>query len=418
MTEHVLVVGSGRDLPSRVRGALPGTETSVICRLEFLPKLREPTGHTRVIAVRHDAPAQEWVALAAAAHALHPFTRIATFGERDQDRCAAIGEALGLATHSPSTVELVHDKHKMRERLRAAGVDPTASALVADVDGLRAFVREHGLPCVVKPVRGAGSAGVAVVRQESDLDAAVDRAGGRFDGLPDAGVLVEQFHEGPQFSVEAFSECGEHQVVVITRKFSEPVHFVELGHVAPPAMSPEQEQDVHTFVARVLDALGVESGATHSEIILGSHGPRVIETHVRMGGDEIPALALDATGVDLADCVARQTVGEKVLPGIRAVLAGERPARSSAIWFAGPPVAGTLIEIGGLDEAARVEGVTTVELLARPGAVCGGLESSDSRLAYARALGRTADEAIAAARDAVAKLEFHITVRAVDDVTV
>lgn len=418
MTEHVLVVGSGRDLPSRVRSALPGTATSVICRLEFVSKLREVTGHTRVIAVRHDAPDEEWVALAAAAHALHPFTRIATFGERDQDRCAVIGEALGLSTHSPRTVALVHDKHAMRARLRESGVDPTASAMVADTAALRAFAREHGLPCVVKPVRGAGSAGVAVVREEGALDAAFARACGTFDGLPDAGVLVEQFHGGPQFSVESFSECGEHQVVTITRKFSDPEHFVELGHVAPAAMSPEQEQDVHAFVARVLDALGVESGATHTEIVLGATGPRVIETHIRMGGDEIPALALDVTGVDLADCVVRQVVGEKVLPGIRAVLAGERPDQSSAIWFAAPPAAGTLTEVGGLDIASQVEGVTEVQLLARAGAVGGGLESSDSRLAYARALGRTADEAVAAARDAVARLEFHMTVRAVHGVTV
>ncbi|MGZ8748064.1 MAG: ATP-grasp domain-containing protein, partial [Mycobacterium sp.] len=169
MTEHVLVVGSGRDLPARVRRALPGTETSVICRLEFVAKLREVTEHTRVIAVRHDAPDEEWVALARAAHELHPFTRIATFGETDQDRCAVIGEALGITTHSPRVVELVHDKHAMRIRLRGTGVDTTASAVVADLDALSAFVGEHGLPCVVKPVAGAGSAGVAVVRHDSEL---------------------------------------------------------------------------------------------------------------------------------------------------------------------------------------------------------------------------------------------------------
>ena len=84
---------------------------------------------------------------------------------------------------------------------------------------------------------------------------------------------------------------------------------------------------------RVLDALGVEFGATHTEIVLGDAGPRVIETHIRMGGDEIPALAFDATDVDLADCVVRQTVGEKVLPEIRAVLAKNGPpaARRSGL---------------------------------------------------------------------------------------
>ena len=418
MTEHVLVVGSGRDLPGRVRDALPGTQTSVICRLEFVAKLRCLTEHSRVIAVRHDAPDEEWIALAAAAHAQHPFTRIATFGERDQDRCAAIGEALGLSTHSRRTVRSVHDKNAMRAALRESGVDATASAVVADVEALRAFAFEHGFPCVVKPVCGAGSAGVAVVREESALAAAFARAGGDFDGLTTSGVLVERFHEGPQFSVEAFSECGEHQVVAVTRKFSDPANFVELGHVAPAALSTAQEESIHTYVTRVLDAVGVEFGATHTEVVLTPAGPRVIETHVRMGGDEIPSLAFDATGVDLAECVVRQTVGEKVLPGIRAVLAEERPARCSAIWFAAVPVAGVVTDVSGFDDARTVEGVTDVQPLVRPGDAVTGLESSDSRVAYARAVGNTADRALDSAREAVARLGFQVRVAAASTVTV
>ncbi|MGZ8801146.1 MAG: ATP-grasp domain-containing protein [Mycobacterium sp.] len=412
MTEHVLVVGSGRDLPARVRRALPGTETSVICRLEFVAKLREVTEHTRVIAVRHDAPDEEWVALARAAHELHPFTRIATFGETDQDRCAVIGEALGITTHTPRIVELVHDKHAMRIRLRETGVDTTASAVVADLEALSAFVGEHGLPCVVKPVAGAGSAGVAVVRHDSELAPAFERAGSRFDDLPDAGVLVEQFHEGPQFSVEAFSELGEHQVVSITRKFSDPISFVELGHVASADLTASQQEDVHDYVERVLEALGVEFGATHTEIVLTPAGPRVIETHVRMGGDEIPALTFDATGVDLAEYVVKQTVGEKVLPDIRAVLVEKRPARSSAIWFVAAPAAGVLADVSGVDEARDAEGVTEVELLVRPGSTIGALESSDSRVAYVRAVGETPDLAVDAARKAASHLEFQLRVRA------
>lgn len=418
MTEHVLVVGSGRDLPARVRQALPGTKTSVICRLEFVAKLRELTEHTRVIAVRHDAPHEEWVALARAAHEQDPFSRIATFGETDQDRCAVIGEALGITTHSQRTVALVHDKHAMRVRLRETGVDTTASAVVADLDALSAFVAEHGYPCVVKPVAGSGSEGVAVVRQESELASAFERAGGPFEGLPDAGVLVEQFHEGPQFSVEAFSERGDHQVVAITRKFSDPATFVELGHVAPADLTAQQQKEVQYYVERVLDALGVEFGATHTEIVLGEAGPRVIETHVRMGGDEIPALAFDATGVDLADCVVRQIVGQEVLPDIRAGLDEQRPAQCSAIWFVGPPFAGVLADVSGVDDARKVEGVTEVKLLVGPGTTIGALESSDSRVAYVRAVGKTADLAVNAARNAAARLEFQLRVRAASERTV
>ena len=74
------------------------------------------------------------------------------------------------------------------------------------------FLGDTAFPLGSSP-RGSGSAGVAVVRQESDLASAFERASAPFEDLPDAGVVVEQFHDGPQFSVEAFSELGEHQVV-------------------------------------------------------------------------------------------------------------------------------------------------------------------------------------------------------------
>ena len=116
----------------------------------------------------------------------------------------------------------------------------------------------------------------------------------------------------------------------------------------------------------------------------------------------------DATGVDLAECVVRQLVGEKVLADIRAVLDEERPAQCSAIWFVAAPVAGVLADVSGLDEAGNTEGVTEVKLLVDPGSTIGPLESSDSRVAYVRAVGETADLAVNAARKAAAHLEFPV----------
>jgi biotin carboxylase len=412
MPEHVLIVGVGQHFPARFRAARPGTVTTVMCRVERVHKVRDPQENARVIALRERASDEEWIALAAAVHAQEPFTRIATVGEHDQNHCAAIGAALGLRTHRPETVALVHDKHLMRARLSESGLDSTAHALAAGEDDVRSFLRAHGGSCVVKPVAGLGSAGVALVRAEADAPGAWARASGNHQGIPDAGVIVEQFHEGEQFSVEAFTEAGEHVIVSVTRKFSDPVTFVELGHVAPAALAPEQRKEVETFAVRVLDAIGVEFGATHTEIVLSPAGPRLIETHVRFGGDEIPELTLDATNVDLADCIVRQTLGDSVLPGIRATLAEPREPVCSAIWFAAVPGAGTLEEVSGVSEARDTPGVTAVQVLASPGTELGGLQSSDSRVAYVRARGTTPEEALTAARLGVGQLEFHVRSRA------
>ncbi|MBD0710810.1 MULTISPECIES: ATP-grasp domain-containing protein [unclassified Streptomyces] len=412
MTEHVLIVGGGREIPGLIRDAGgPDVVTTILCRMDFVPKVREPGRHDRVLALRSDAPDAEWIALAAAVHARQPFTRVGTFGERDQDRAAAVAAALGLPCHSPETIARVHDKEAMRRRLAELGVDETPGGRVADVAELRSFLARHGTPCVVKPVRGAGSFGVSVVRDLDGAEAAFARASADFEVIPDAGVLVERFHEGPQFSVEAFSEDGEHEILAVTRKFSDPVGFVELGHVVPAELSPEQTDAVHGYVRRLLDALGIAYGVTHTEVVLTADGPRVIETHVRLAGDEIPYLVHDVTGVDLVDCVVRQTLGLPVLADIRRTLADPSVDRSpEAIWFAVPRARGTLARIGGLDEAADRPGVVTAEALLGAGDVLGDLDSSESRAAFVRARGADAAEAVERARQAVAALEFEVTV--------
>lgn len=407
MSEHVLIVGPGRDFPGRLRRAKPGVRTTVICDITYIGRVRQPGENVRVICLRPDAPEKEWIALAGAVHACDPFTRIATFGEFDQYAYAAIAEALHLPGHDRNTVNLVHDKDAMRTWLREKEVDGASAARVEDLDELRGFVQQNGLPCIVKPVSSSSSTGVSKITTEDDLERAFQRANGT-----GTGVLVEEFFDGLQFSVEAFSEAGEHEVIGVTRKYSDPLAFVELGHVSPAELISDERQGIETYVKQILEAIGVRSGPTHTEVVLTAKGPRVIETHIRMGGDKIPDLTKDATGVDIDDCAVRQVLGEKVMPGIRAALTAEaRPTQASSIWYASVDSAGVLEAVTGTEKATTVPGVTEVTMLADPGTAIGVLADSDSRLAYARALGETPEAALTAARNAVSHLEFHLKAR-------
>ncbi|WHM40368.1 hypothetical protein [Streptomyces sp. BPTC-684] len=144
--------------------------------------------------------------------------------------------------------------------------------------------------------------------------------------LADAGVeavasaVVEGLPVGARYGVQAFSERGEHVVVTVTRTNSDPVGPVGPGHAAP---APPEAVSRHVIAA--LDALGVEFGPTHTEVVLTERGPRVIETRLRAGGDELQNTVTDKTGADLIEAQLRQILGEKVLPGIRATRDGELP---------------------------------------------------------------------------------------------
>ncbi|WP_424215825.1 ATP-grasp domain-containing protein (plasmid) [Streptomyces sp. BI20] len=406
MTEHVLVLGVGYDIPARMRafGAETGREvtTSVMCWPEHLEKTDDVPEHARVLVLAPDAPVEEWIALARTVHALTPITRIGSFYDDCRPQAAAIARDLGLHTHTPEVVEIVLDKNAMRRRLAETDVEVTESAVVADPVEVTAFAERVGYPCVVKPLTGAASRGVSVLREPSGAAEALRRA---TEALPDPRALVEEYLDGPQFSVEAFSEDGEHVIAAVTRKYSEPVSLVELGHVMPAPLEPADEAAVRAHVTATLTALDIRFGPTHTEIILTPKGPRVIETHVRTGGDELFDMVTDATGVDMIECQLRQVLGEKVLPGIRAVLADpDRIRRAEAIWFAGAPTEGTLVEVLGAD-ADRPEHVT-LTVSGKPGTRLTGLQNSFSRLAWARAHGPDADSALTAARRTIEALTF------------
>lgn len=408
MTEHVLCVGGVREFPGVLRALAPGVRISVLAQHAVTSSLAEPERFVRVTGLGADDDTVHWTDAARALHETCPVTRVASFGERDQDRAAAVALELGLPMHTPQTVTWVHHKPSMRARLRETGVDDTPAAVVDSADGLRAFADAHGYPCIAKPAVGAGSFGVQRVLGPGDVDGAF-RTAAAPTPWSRGGVLVEVLHEGPQFSVEAFSEAGRHEVVCITRKFSDPRRYVELGHLAPAGLPPADERLVAAHVRRVLTALGVVSGPTHTELVLTADGPRIIETHVRLAGDDIPYLVRDALGIDLVELTARQVLGEEgLLDEVRAALgrAAAGPPRYAAVWYAVTDAAARLESVGGVEETRALGHVDEVKVFFEPGDLLEPLVSSDSRLALVRARAAAPEEALALAREAVAGLEF------------
>jgi biotin carboxylase len=413
--EHILIVGSDRHLAGDLRGIKPGTRTSVLCRLEFAPRIAHMEEHTRIILLQRGAPESEWIAHASAVNAVDPITRLASFEDRDQ-RCAAlIGDYLGLATHAAEVVDNFNNKLRMRATLAAAGVDDTAATTVLSAADLAAFASDYGMPIVAKPVFGEASEGVTVVRSADGFERAYQRASAAAESLGTAGVMAEQFHEGLQFSVEAFSEEYEHVVLATVRKFSDPDSLVEVGHATPAALDGMGREKISSWASSVLSTLGARFGPSHTELILSPSGPRVIESHLRMAGDDVPELIADTTGVNLANHVARQTMGLSVIEDIRQSLAMPGPNGGAAIWFAATTVAGRLIGVDGTSEARAVTGVRQLLQGVLTGEDCFPLRSSNDRLASARSVGDNAEEALTSARTAIAKLKFRIQVKSAID---
>ncbi|MEV5844056.1 ATP-grasp domain-containing protein [Streptomyces sp. NPDC051985] len=269
-------------------------------------------------------------ALAAALAPLHAdraFHRVLSLTEHGLLPAAAVAERLGIPGNSLHTVRLLQDKRRMRQRLDARGITPVRTASPADAGELAAFCRTTGGPVILKPATGTASQ--AVFRVDGPDDAgAVWRA---FEAAGGVAPIAEEYLDGPEISVESFSHEGRHIVLALTDKLVGP-SFVELGHTLPSTLPAAVRREVTTLVEAFLDAVGLTEGPAHTEIKVTARGPRVLESHNRIGGDKIRELLRLAMGLDLVSLTAGCPLGLLPPPTPTA-----ETARAAAVRFLTPP---------------------------------------------------------------------------------
>ena len=127
-------------------------------------------------------------------------------------------------------------------------------------------------------------------------------------------ALVEEFVTGDEFSVEGLSWHGEHHILAITRKHTTGApHFIETAHFEPSGLTPEVAERVRNVTCHALDTLGVEVGASHTELKVAADGSiRLIEIGARMGGDCIGSDLVElSSGVDYVRAVVDVALGNE-----------------------------------------------------------------------------------------------------------
>jgi S-sulfo-L-cysteine synthase (3-phospho-L-serine-dependent) len=296
--------------------------------------------------------------------------------------CAELAAEHGLPGNPAAAVAACRDKVATRTALTAAGLPQPLFVPVAGVAEVADAVKTVGLPCVVKPTDESGSVGVQLcvtAEEAEERVAAIVAVTANARGLATAGrALVEQLAAGPELSVEMFGVDGDHRLIGVTRKrLGEPPYFVETGHVFPVDGGPVVET-----VRAALKAVGMTTGATHTEVRSTVDGPVVIEINARPAGGMIPELVRLATGVDLLEQQLRAVAGLPLLL---------EPARDrvAGIRFLLAPAAGVLAGVAGVAEAARVAGVNRVVVTASAGAFVEPARDFSHRLGHVIAVGDT-----------------------------
>lgn len=376
-----------------------GHEVTLLATLQFGVAGDFKSGYKNLVYLPADASDDAFRALARALHTVSGFDLVHSFHDSYQCLAADIATELGIGCRlKKEATRIALDKARTRERVREAGVSTLEYWRVGTFAELRTVLESVHFPVMAKPLEGTASKDVVKLNTKADALPSLEAS------LP---MIVEPFIKGAEFSVESFSENGRHRILAITEKFKADNSFVEIGHLVPARIDAASWQRISAYTAAVLNALEVDNGPCHTEVMLSGDRVELIETHTRTGGDEIPNLVRLACGLDLYDLEARQMTGERVLPSIPDRVTFPNHA---AIWYLAPdePQPRKLIDIDGVEQARAIPSVSSVKVEKVAGAVVHTLGYSFDRGAQVIAVAPDGDTALAAARAGVGQLRYRL----------
>lgn len=219
---------------------------------------------------------------------------------------AFVAEKMGLPGNSVKMTDDIRDKYLQRQLTgKVQGLQQIQYCPLVEVMEKKDW--DYAYPCILKPVDGAGKEGIVVVNNKKELFAAASEIKDEAERY-----IVEEYIEGGrEFSVESLSYKGDAYVFQITDKVSSGVPLnVELAHHQPADISDDLYRKIEDTVIRILSSVGLENGASHTEIKVKNDKIYLIEINGRLGGDHIayPLTEL-STGLPYISCVIDAALG-------------------------------------------------------------------------------------------------------------
>ncbi|MFD5111721.1 ATP-grasp domain-containing protein [Streptomyces sp. NPDC058391] len=300
----------------------------------------EPSWETPYIVDHAVADLDDTTDLLAAGRALaarHELAGVVTWSEWHLVATARLARALGLPAASVEVMRACRNKATARTLFARHGVPSAASMTARSLLEAGLATMTIGYPAVIKPTAFAGSIGVIRVDRPEELpDAFAFASAGASQSREDTAVLVEEYLDGPEISVECVTHRGVTTAVAVTRKSLGPApYFVETGHTVD-AGDPLLAL-VAPVASAAIRALGITDGVQHVEMRLVDGRPRLIEVNARVGGDMIGHLVRTATGIDLPKTAADLACGNS--PDLTPTRRG-----AAGIRMLYPAASGTLTE--------------------------------------------------------------------------
>lgn len=318
---------------------------------------------------------------------------------------AIVAKEMGLVGISEQTALKATNKAEMRQCLKECGIPIPQFFRVSskeEYENAIHYFRTTQLKCIVKPADNSGSRGVDLLSDLSDEEL-ISRAYEYSKSYSRGGdIVVEEFMEGPEVSVETLSVDGECHIIQITDKLTTGApYFVEMGHSEPSELPEDVQIRISEVASAAVKALRIANGPSHTEIKVTKDGPKIVELGARLGGDNITThLVPLSTGVDMVECCIRIALGEKPDMVTKCEF-------GSAIRYFKTDK-GIITNISGVEDTKRLEGVIQVSIVHGIGEKVSEIKNSIDRAGFVIAQGKNAVDAVEICEDALRKIEFEV----------
>ena len=224
-----------------------------------------------------------------------PFNIVAVIAgaETGVELADSISYRMGLRSNGEEGSLARRNKYHMGEAVRRAGVRAVKQASCTSIDQVTDFLKSlTAVPfkCVVKPVQSAGTDDVFLCDTKEDAITAFNRILGKRNGLGllNESVLVQEFLVGKEYVIDKVSRNGVHKLVAIWEYDKRNVNGANFVYFGMRLMRSDTEkaQQMVAYADLVLNALGINEGPSHMEVMYCSDGPCLVEVGSRCHGGE------------------------------------------------------------------------------------------------------------------------------------
>jgi len=252
--------------------------------------------------------------------------RIVPLDDFDVERAAALREHLRIPGMGDTTARYFRDKLAMRTRAAEMKILVPEFIHILNYDAIKEFMQKVKFPLIIKPRMQAGSHGMKKVNNEAEVWKRLNELGDE-----QSFFLMEKFIPGNIYHVDSIIYEKEIHFALAHQYAKPPMEVAHEGRVFSTQTmlrGSEDEQNLLKLNEKVLKAMGMVRGVSHTEFIKADINGKFyfLETSARVGGANIAELTEAASAVNLWREWAKIEIlkgdGEYHLPEIRNDYAG------------------------------------------------------------------------------------------------